>query len=255
MRFRNFIYETINENMKVLIIIPAYNEAQNIEKVIFLLNEKSPDVHYVIVNDCSKDNTAEICKKNGFNYISLPVNLGIGGGVQAGYIYAAENDFDIAIQMDGDGQHDATYINELIQPIIDGEADIVIGSRFIKMEGFQSSRIRRFGIDFLSLLIRMSCGIHIKDVTSGFRAVNKRFINIYANDYSQDYPEPEAIIAGAMYKGRIKEVPVIMHERKAGASSINAWKSIYYMIKVSISIIIYRLTFIRKRTFDDISYS
>ena len=229
--------------MKTLIIIPVYNEAQNIEKVISQLTNIAPTVSYLIVNDCSSDNTVQICKKNGFHYVSLPINLGIGGGVQAGYQYALKNNYDIAIQMDGDGQHDARYIDNMIQPIMDGVADIVIGSRFITMEGFQSSRIRRFGINFLSFLIKVCSGTKVKDVTSGFRAVNKKFIEIYAAQYSQDYPEPEAIIAGALYGARIQEVPVIMHERKAGTSSINTWKSIYYMIKVSIAIFTYRLTF------------
>lgn len=233
--------------MKTLVIIPAYNEAANIEKVVNQLKNTEPDVSYLIVNDCSKDNTEEICKKNGFDYISLPVNLGIGGGVQAGYRYALENNFDIAIQMDGDGQHDAKELHKLIEKIKKNEADIVIGSRFINNEGFQSSIMRRIGINFLSNLIRLCCGVKIKDVTSGFRAVNKRFIQVYAEEYSQDYPEPEAIVAGALLGGRIREVPVIMHERKGGTSSINAWKPAYYMIKETIAILVYRLTFNRRR--------
>lgn len=229
--------------MKILVIIPVYNEEQNIENVITQLTTYAPDVTYLIVNDCSRDDTVHICKKRRFNYISLPINLGIGGGVQAGYQYALANDFDIAIQMDGDGQHDARYINQIIQPILNDEADIVIGSRFLTGEGFQSSRLRRTGITFLSYLIKICSGSDIKDVTSGFRAVNRRFIRLYAKEYSQDYPEPEAIIAATINKGRIKEVPVIMHERESGSSSINIWNSIYYMIKVSIAIFIYRFTY------------
>lgn len=229
--------------MKVLVIIPAYNEAQNIEKVIEQLNGIMPEISYIIVNDCSNDNTEEICKNKNFNYISLPINLGIGGGVQAGYKYARDNNYDIAIQMDGDGQHDARYIKDIILPIVKDKADICIGSRFITGEGFQSSLLRRIGINFLSKLIKFCSGANVKDVTSGFRAVNKKFINIYANEYSQDYPEPEAIIAGVLHGGRIEEVPVIMHAREAGTSSIQSWKSVYYMLKVSIAIIIYRFTF------------
>lgn len=229
--------------MKILIIIPVYNEEHSIEKVISKLNEHVPYVDYIIVNDCSKDNTVSVCQKNGFNYISLPVNLGIGGGVQAGYLYAAQHDYDIAVQMDGDGQHDAKYLDKILQPIIEDQADIVIGSRFILKQGFQSSRLRRTGINFLSSLIKVCSGTSVKDVTSGFRAVNKKFIKIYSEEYSQDYPEPEAIIAGAFHKGRIKEVPVIMHEREAGSSSIRSWKTVYYMIKVTIAIFTYRLKF------------
>lgn len=228
---------------KILVIIPAYNEEQNIEKVVAQLTKVLPEAAYLIVNDCSLDNTERICKKCGFHYMTLPINLGIGGGVQAGYQYALEHDFDIAVQMDGDGQHDAEYIRDILCPILEGEADIVIGSRFLTGEGFQSSTLRRMGISFLSFLIQICSGTKVKDVTSGFRAVNRKFISIYAKEYSQDYPEPEAIIAGALSHGRIKEVPVIMHERKGGTSSINIWKSIYYMIKVSVAIFFYRLTY------------
>lgn len=226
---------------KILVIIPAYNEEKNIVRVVTQLTKTVPEVSYIIINDCSCDNTARICRKYGYNYMSLPINLGIGGVVQAGYQYALDHDYDIAVQMDGDGQHDAKYIHRIIQPIIDEEADIVIGSRFLTGEGFQSSGMRRAGINFLSFLIRLCSGTRVKDVTSGFRAVNRKFIRIYAGEYSQDYPEPEAIIAGAMNQGRIKEVPVIMHERKAGISSINLWGSVYYMIKVSLAIFFYAI--------------
>lgn len=229
--------------MKILIIIPVYNEERNIEKVITSLKEKAPYADYLIVNDCSRDDTVRICKQKGYNYISLPVNLGIGGGVQAGYQYALERDYDIAVQMDGDGQHDAGYLDKLLEPIIKDQADIVIGSRFILKQGFQSSRLRRAGISFLSFLIKVCSKTTVKDVTSGFRGVNKKFIKIYSQEYSQDYPEPEAIIAGAFHKGRIMEVPVIMHERESGSSSIHSWKTVYYMIKVSIAIFTYRLKF------------
>lgn len=237
--------------MRSLVIIPAYNEAKNIENVVKKLLESTSDVSYIIVNDCSTDNTEELCEQKGFEYITLPVNLGIGGGVQAGYKYALENDYDIAIQMDGDGQHDALELHKLINKIKMDEADIVIGSRFIEGKGFQSSLLRRIGINFLSNLIKICCGVRVKDVTSGFRAVNKRFIKIYADEYSQDYPEPEAIVAGALLDARIAEVPVIMHERKEGISSINSWKPVYYMIKESVAILIYRLTF-NKRRFESI---
>ncbi len=229
--------------MKILIIIPVYNEGNNIEKVISRLKENAPYVDYIVVNDCSSDNTVSLCKKNGFHYISLPVNLGIGGGVQAGYLYALEHNYDIAIQMDGDGQHDAKYIEKVLKPILEDQADIVIGSRFLLKEGFQSSKLRRTGINFLSFLIKLCSGTRVKDVTSGFRAVNKKFIKIYSQEYPQDYPEPEAIIAGAFHGGRIREVPVVMHERESGSSSIHSWKIIYYMIKVSIAIFTYRLKF------------
>lgn len=233
--------------MKILIIIPAYNESKNISNVVKQIEGLSPNIDYLIINDCSNDDTEAVCKINNFNYITLPVNLGIGGGVQAGYKYALANDYEIVIQMDGDGQHDAAFIKPLIEPIIEDQADIVIGSRFITGKGFQSSSVRRMGINFISLLIKLCSGIKIKDVTSGFRAVNKTAIEIYAKEYSQDYPEPEAIICGAINNARILEVPVVMHERISGKSSINVWKSVYYMIKVSLAIIIYRFTFQKRR--------
>lgn len=229
--------------MKVLIIIPAYNEAENIEKLIDSIKELCPFADYLVVNDCSKDDTGEILHRVNANYMCNPVNLGIGGTVQGGYVYALKNGYDIAIQVDGDGQHDISYLKDMIEPIEKGEADIVIGSRFIEKQGFQSSTGRRFGINFLSSLIKLCTGIQIKDVTSGFRAVNRKFIKIYADDYPQDYPEPEAIVTGVMHGGVIKEIPVMMKKRTGGTSSINLWKSVYYMIKVSLAIIICRISF------------
>lgn len=233
--------------MKTLVIIPAYNEEQNIDKVIKNLREKAPQVDYLIINDCSKDRTEKLCKEKGYNFITMPINLGIGGGVQAGYKYALENDYDIAIQHDGDGQHDPEYISDVIAPIVNGEADIVIGSRFIDNGGFQSTATRRMGISILSFLIKLCCGIKIKDVTSGFRAVNRKYIEYYTYYYPSDYPEPEAIADASLNGARIKEIPVIMKERESGVSSINLKRSIYYMIKVSLAIVICRLTTRRKR--------
>ena len=229
--------------MKVLIIIPAYNEAENIEKVVNNLIQNYPQYDYVIVNDGSSDETEEICCKNGYQVLNLPLNLGIGGAVQTGYRYALKNHYDIAIQIDGDGQHDIAYVEKLIEPISSGEADITIGSRFLEKEGFQSSATRRMGISFLSGLIHLLCFKKVKDVTSGFRAVNADFIEIYAENYPGDYPEPEAIVAAIMHRGRIKEVPVIMKERMAGSSSINLKRSIYYMIKVTLAIFVCRISF------------
>lgn len=228
--------------MKVLIIIPAYNESESIAQVIQDIEALPEHVDYLVINDCSKDNTKEILREMRANYLDLPVNLGIGGGVQAGYKYAVEHAYDIAIQLDGDGQHDTRYISALIAPLQAQEADIVIGSRFLEKEGFQSSSMRRLGITFLSSILRLCCGVKIYDVTSGFRAVNKKYCEFYARDYAQDYPEPEAIISGVLNGAKIVEVPVIMHERTGGESSIRRFKSIYYMIKVSLAIIVRRFT-------------
>lgn len=227
--------------MKILVIIPAYNEAENIVNTVNTLTTTCPFADYVIINDCSRDNTAEICKEHGFNFISLPINLGIGGGMQTGYKYAVENGYDIAIQFDGDGQHNAEYIKDLIKPIEEGEADLVIGSRFINKEGFQTSFMRRFGINVLGGVLRLCGKVKITDATSGFRAASKPVIEFFSNYYAQDYPEPESIIASSVSGFRIKEVPVIMNERTAGVSSINTFKSMYYMIKVTLAILIYKL--------------
>lgn len=228
--------------LKILVIIPAYNEQDSIISVIEKLKMDFPEADYVVINDCSKDNTLKVLSENHANYVNLPLNLGIGGGVQTGYKYAMKNGYDIAIQIDGDGQHDTAYLKNVIEPIEKGEADIVIGSRFINKEGFQSSGMRRLGINFLSVLIKICCGTKVLDVTSGFRAVNRTYICEYAKEYPVDYPEPEAIIKASLSGAHIKEVPVIMKERESGTSSISPLKSVYYMIKVSLAIIVCRLT-------------
>ena len=222
--------------MKKLIIIPAYNEEKNIETLLNKLDKEYPEYDYVVINDCSTDCTKNILLNRKANFVDLPVNLGIGGGVQTGYMYALEKDYDIAIQMDGDGQHLPEYLDTIVSPIESGQADIVIGSRFISIEGFQSSVMRRLGIKILSCLIKILTNLKIKDVTSGFRAINKKTIQLFANNYAQDYPEPEAIVLGALNGLRTLEVPVKMQERVGGKSSINGLKSIYYMIKVSLSL-------------------
>lgn len=227
--------------MKVLVIIPCYNEEENIERVVSDLRRAAPDVDYLIVNDCSTDRSAAICRENGFSYLSLPINLGIGGGVQSGYLYAKENDYDITVQMDGDGQHDPSYLQTVIAPVARGELDMCIGSRFLKKEGFQTSFMRRMGIRILSTLLRVLCGVRILDVTSGFRACSKELTAFYAKNYAQDYPEPEAIITAVLAGYRVGEAPVQMRERMGGASSINALKSIYYMVKVTISLVVFRI--------------
>lgn len=228
--------------MKVLVIIPAYNESKSLENVIRDITNNAPGVDYLIVNDCSTDNSVDILNGMKASYLDCAINLGIGGAVQAGYKYAFDNGYDIAIQLDGDGQHDASYINEMVQLIESDEADVVIGSRFIDKEGFQSSISRRTGIKILSGLIRVMCGERVKDVTSGFRAVNHTMIRIFADNYPDDYPEPEVIVTSSLNGARIKEIPVIMRERAQGVSSINLKKSIYYMIKVSLAIIICRIS-------------
>ena len=233
----------MEKNVRVLVIIPAYNESENIENVIDHLCRQAPQYDYLIINDGSTDKTAKICQERHFQFLNLPINLGIGGAVQAGYIYAQRNGYDIAVQMDGDGQHDIAYLDRLLEPIVNGESDIAIGSRFLEKEGFQSSATRRLGINILSGLIWMVTGKRVMDVTSGYRAVNRKFIEIYSKDFPMDYSEPEAIVSAVMHRGRIKEIPVQMRAREGGVSSITFKKSIYYMIKVTLAILICRMSY------------
>lgn len=233
--------------MRALVIIPAYNEAASIQKVIEDLQTHCPQCDYVVINDCSTDETRDILRQGKASFLDLPANLGIGGGVQTGYRYALERGYDAAIQFDGDGQHDARYIGALLNPLERDEADVVIGSRFLTHEGFQSSSMRRLGIRFLGGLIYLLSGVRVRDVTSGMRAVNRHMIAQYAASYAQDYPEPEAILEAALQGARIAEVPVQMRERQAGTSSIDLFRSGYYMFKVSIALVLDRIALGRRR--------
>ena len=227
--------------MKKLIIIPAYNESENIEKTVFAIKEKASDFDYIIINDCSTDNTRKICEKNGFNIINLPINLGIGGAVQTGYRYGYEEGYDLAVQVDGDGQHDPQFLTGMAEYLVAKEIDMVIGSRFIEKQGFQSSGTRRLGIKYFTLLIMLLTGVKITDPTSGLRMVNRDIMKIFAYDYPKDYPEPESVVAILRQNKRVEEMPVIMKAREGGVSSISPRKSIYYMIKVTLAILIERI--------------
>lgn len=227
--------------MKKLIIIPAYNESQNIKKTVEAIRKDAPQFDYVIINDCSTDNTREICEENGFNLVNLPINLGIGGAVQTGYRYGWKNGYDLAVQVDGDGQHDPKFLQKMADYLEENQLDIVIGSRFIEKKGFQSSGTRRFGIKYFTLLIRLLTGVRITDPTSGLRMINRDVMRLFAYDYPKDYPEPESVVAILRRKKRVEEIPVIMKERQGGVSSISPKKSIYYMIKVTLAILIERI--------------
>ena len=222
--------------MKKLVIIPAYNEEGNIIKTVTDIKKNAPDFDYVIINDCSTDTTLEICREHGFHVIDLPVNMGIGGGVQTGYLYALRNGYDIAVQFDGDGQHNARYLNEMAQVLEQEKLDMVIGSRYIQRKGFQSSGIRRVGIRYFTALIKIVTGNRITDPTSGMRMVNREVIAQFAKQYPKDYPEPESVVTLLKRKKRVKEVPVEMNAREEGISSISAVNAVYYMIKVSLAI-------------------
>lgn len=226
--------------MKLLVIIPAYNEEAAILGTVHSLHQHCPEADCIVINDCSRDGTRSILRENNIPYLDLPLNLGIGGGVQTGYKYAVEHDYDITIQFDGDGQHRAEYIRDLVRPIMAGQADMTVGSRFVAQDGqgFQSSAMRRVGINILSGLIRLCTGKHVLDATSGFRACGKALTREFAESYAQDYPEPEAIVTALVKGYRVQEIPVQMNERQGGVSSIRALKSVYYMVKVSLAVLL-----------------
>ncbi len=227
--------------VKKLVIIPAFNEEGSIEKTVEDIVTNAPDFDYVIINDCSTDKTLEICREKHFSYLNLPVNLGIGGAVQTGYRYAFFHDYDIAVQFDGDGQHSAKYLSSMSKLLEDENLDMVIGSRFIEKEGFQSSALRRVGIRFFTNLIKFLTGSTITDPTSGMRMINRKLLECFTYDYPKDYPEPESVVSALSTGYKVKEVPVQMNERSDGVSSISMRNSVYYMIKVSIAVIIARL--------------
>lgn len=227
--------------MKKLIIIPAYNEEDSIEAAVLGIREKMGGFDYVVINDCSTDRTRQICEDNNFNVVNLPINLGIGGAVQTGYIYARDNGYEVAVQMDGDGQHDAAFVQEMAAHLERNGADLVIGSRFIKKEGFQSSKLRRAGILYFTGLIRLCTGHTITDPTSGYRMAGRQVIEMFAKDYPKDYPEPETVVKILRHKLKVEEIPVIMKERQGGVSSISMLKSVYYMFKVTLAILIERI--------------
>lgn len=231
----------MKDNLKKLIIIPAYNESECIEKTIENIKKNAKDFDYIIINDCSTDNTREICERNGFHIINLPVNLGIGGAVQTGYIYGIRYGYDMAVQVDGDGQHDAAFLQKMADCLEETGADMVIGSRFIEKQGFQSTGARRIGIRFFTWLIRLMTGKTVTDPTSGLRMVNRKVMREFAKDYPKDYPEPETAVTVLHSGMKIEEIPVVMKERAGGVSSISMKKSVYYMIKVSIAIIVERM--------------
>lgn len=223
--------------MKKLAIIPAYNESMNITKTVEDILNNAPEFDYVIVDDCSTDATRLVCRERGFNLLHLPANLGIGGAVQTGYQYARDFGYDIAVQFDGDGQHSAAYLETMVKELKEKQLDMVIGSRFIRKEGFQSTAFRQLGIRYFSLLIRAVTGHTITDPTSGMRMVNRDLIEFFAVDYPKDYPEPESVCAVLRNGKRVGEVPVIMRQRAGGVSSISPSRSIYYMVKVTLAIL------------------
>lgn len=231
------------KKLRILLIIPAYNEEDNILKTydsIISYNKKNnTDYSVIVINDGSNDNTENILIKNNIPHISLIHNLGIGGAVQTGYKYAYENKYDIAVQFDGDGQHDISYVKDIIAPILDGNADFTIGSRYIdkNKSKFKSTMARQIGIKLISILIKFVTHKKVLDTTSGFRACNYKVIKDFSIDYPTEYPEPITTTELLKKKYILQEIPVSMNERTAGQSSIKTWKKAYYMINVYLSII------------------
>ena len=234
------------EKNKVLLIIPAYNEQENIlntyNTIIDYNKKNGTDYDVIVINDGSTDNTAKILEENSIPHIDLIHNLGIGGAVQTGYKYAYNNDYDIAVQFDGDGQHDINYVKDIIKPIIDNKCDMCIGSRFISKEtkGFKSTPARRVGISIISFNIKLKTKKKIYDTTSGFRAINRDIIKLFADYYSTEYPEPISTVRVINHGYKVLEIPVVMRERQGGTSSIGSWKKAYYMINVILSILLSR---------------
>lgn len=227
--------------LKTLIIIPAYNEQDAIKQVIenIKLNIDNQSTDICVINDGSTDNTLSILNEiKDIIVLNLIQNLGIGGAVQAGYIYAFQNNYDIAIQIDGDGQHNPIYIKDMISKMEQQQLDIIIGSRFCEKTQYKQTFMRMFGIYIISFMIKALSNKKIYDPTSGFRVVNKKIIKLFSNNYPYDYPEPTTNLQLELMNINILEVPVEMNLRETGKSSIYFLKSAIYMVKVCLTLII-----------------
>jgi glycosyltransferase involved in cell wall biosynthesis len=226
-------------DLRRVAIVPALNEERALPGVIDELRAFDPGLDIVVVDDGSVDGTAAVAAAKNVHVLRLPFNLGIGGAVQTGFRFAFENDYDLAVRVDGDGQHDASQLGRLIEPVLSGEADIVVGSRFAaEADGYRSSRTRRIGIRLLARVVSAIVGQKVTDTTSGFQALNRHGIALFARDYPHDYPEVEATVMVFRHRLRQREVPVTMRERGGGRSSITTLRSIYYMVKVLLAIFV-----------------
>lgn len=222
---------------RVLLVVPAYNEAANIARVVSDLAAQLPEATVLVVNDGSQDQTSTIARATASCVVvDLPCNLGIGGAVQTGFKYAASRGYDVVVQVDGDGQHKADEIRGLVAALEGDRFDMVIGSRFLGIESFRSTAIRRVGIRIFEVVNSLAIRQRITDNTSGFRAYGREAIVFLARHYPVDYPEPEAVILMGRNGFKIREIPVAMEERQGGHSSIHGMKSAYYMVKVLLAI-------------------
>ncbi|HSC90727.1 MAG TPA: glycosyltransferase family 2 protein [Gaiellaceae bacterium] len=219
-------------------IVPAHDEEDAIGAVVRDILVFDPDLEVVVVDDGSGDRTAAVAAEAGARVVRLPFNLGIGGAVQTGFRFALEQGFDLAVRLDGDGQHDPEQLPRLLEPVLAGEADIAVGSRFVGEPGWRSPLARRIGIRFFAWLVSRIVGQRVTDTTSGFQACNRKAIRLFAADYPHDYPEVEATVMVHRHRLRLVEVPVTMRERETGESSITALRSIYYAVKVSLALFV-----------------
>ena len=226
--------------MRTIALVPALNEEETIAGVVRELRAFDPDVEILVIDDGSNDHTAAIARAAGARVLRLPFNLGIGGAVQTGFRYAFENGFDLAVRVDGDGQHDPSQLAAVVDPVLRGETDIAVGSRYLapRAEGYRSSATRRLGIRILARVVSLLTRQRITDPTSGFRMTNRRGIELFARDYPHDYPEVEALVMLIRHRLRLVEVPVAMRPRAAGRSSIRALSSVYYMVKVLLALFV-----------------
>jgi glycosyltransferase involved in cell wall biosynthesis len=232
---------------RIAIIIPAYNEEHAIGSLIRDIRSSVTlpgiIIDPVVVNDCSRDRTAALARQLPCILLDLPINLGIGGAVQTGLKYAWENGYDYAMQMDGDGQHPPSQVNAMVNAMQTTGSDVIIGSRFLEKEGFQSTFLRRLGIGYFKFLIRFLTGNIITDCTSGFRIYNRTALKVVSSTYPDEYPEPESFILFRKNGLKVSETPVVMIERQGGISSINTFRSVYYIVKVTLAILLARVKY------------
>jgi glycosyltransferase involved in cell wall biosynthesis len=226
------------QSLRRIAIVPAFNEQRNIGRVLEELHAFDAGLDVVVISDGSRDRTAAVAAEHGAYVVQLPFNLGIGGAVQTGFKYAAENGYELAVRCDGDGQHDPSQLGKVIAPVLADEVDIAVGSRFVGEGGYQSSVTRRIGIRLLAWIVSAIARQRVTDTTSGFQALNRRALELFATDYPHDYPEVEGMVMTIKHQLRLCEVPVTMRERAHGRSSITAFRSIYYMAKVLLALFV-----------------